>query len=417
MNDMANLALPHEELPRRKVTREFTRELLIPVEPITAATTNEGVFSIFKERESLISLPVVENGRPVGLINRQIFMESLARPFHREIYLRKSCIAFMDKQPLVVEDDTTIEELSFRVLADSSKVLADGFIITRDGHYLGLGLAQDMLGAVAHLQAEKSRMVMESIHYGSIIQQSLSRASREGMRESLPDHFLIWEPRDVVSGDFYFFQRFGDGFLIVLFDCTGHGVPGAFMTLIMSAFMQGAINAESCRDPGALIAEINRKVKIAMGQLDQSPQGGAEGHSDDGMDAAFCWVDEKNRSLTYAGAHMPLMLVLPDTDGVTLIDGDREGVGYATTAMDQTWHNHTVALPPGTGVYLFTDGILDQLGGEKRIAFGKRRVRACLSEARNRPMPEQRQALLDALTDYQGDEPRKDDVSAIGFRF
>ncbi len=401
---------------RKNAIREYTRELLIEVPPIGSATTNEEVFRTFNEQEHLVSLPVVEDGRPIGLINRHIFMESLARPFHREIYLRKSCIAFMGKNPLVVEEDTSIEELSFRVLADGSKALTDGFVIVREGIYAGLGLAHDMLAALAHLQAEKNRLVMESIDYGSIIQQSLSRASREGMREHLPDHFLIWEPRDVVSGDFYHFQDFGDGFLLVLFDCTGHGVPGAFMTLIMSAFLQGAINGKTCRDPGALIAEINRKVKIAMGQLDHSPDSATEAHSDDGMDAAFCWFDRDLRRLTYAGAHMPLMLMLPDTEGVTVIDGDRQGVGYATTAMDQSWQNHEITLPAGTTLYLFSDGIFDQLGGDKRIAFGKRRVRECLIEHRSRPMPEQRHALLQALTAYQGTEARKDDVSAIGLR-
>jgi len=397
-------------------TAQSTRELLIEVEPVTSAATNETVFQIFKAQEQLISLPVVEDGRPIGLINRHIFMESLARPFHREIYLRKSCIAFMDKQPLIVEADLSIEDLSFRVLSDGKKVLTDGFIIVKDGTYLGLGLAQDMLSAIAHLQAEKNRLVMESIDYGSIIQRSLSRASREAMREHLIDHFLIWEPRDVVSGDFYYFQHFGDGFIAVLFDCTGHGVPGAFMTLIMSAFLHGTINAQSCRNPGGLIAEINRKVKVAMGQLDQGQDTGAEGHSDDGMDAAFCWFDATTRRLTYAGAHMPLMLMLPQTQGITVIDGDRQGVGYASTPMTQTWQNHEMLLPEGSAVYLFTDGIFDQLGGDKRIAFGKRRVRACLTELAGRPMPEQRQALLTALAQYQGNEPRKDDISALGFR-
>ncbi|THF66905.1 CBS domain-containing protein [Pseudothauera nasutitermitis] len=402
--------------PAREIIRRSTRELLIPVPPITPAVTNEEVFRLFEDQDQLISLPVVEDGRPIGLINRHIFMESLARPFHREIYLRKSCIAFMDKRPLLIDEDTSIEELSFRVLADGSKVLADGFVVVRDGFYRGLGLAQDMLAALAHLQAEKNRLVMESIDYGSIIQRSLSRAAREGMREHLPDHFLIWEPRDVVSGDFYHFQHFGDGFLLVLFDCTGHGVPGAFMTLIMSAFLRGALDAERCRDPGALIGEINRKVKIAMGQFDEQTDPNAESHSDDGMDAAFCWFEPATRRLVYAGAHMPLMLALPGADEIVTLDGDRHGVGYATTALEQTWQNHEMTLPPDSSVYLFTDGVFDQLGGDKRIAFGKRRVRACLTEHRERPMPEQRQALLAALSAYQGDEPRKDDVSAIGLR-
>lgn len=397
--------------------KEITAELLIEATPVSATNTNAEVFDIFNANDGLISLPVVEGDRPIGLINRHIFMESLARPFHREIYLKKSCIAFMDKQPLVVDADATIQDLSFRALQDGSKVLADGFVIVRDGLYAGLGRAQDMLAAIAHLQAEKSRIVMESIEYGSIIQQSLSRASRDGLREHLPDHFLIWEPRDVVSGDFYYFQHFGDGFLLVLFDCTGHGVPGAFMTLIMSSFLHGTIDARSCRDPGALIADINRKVKMAMGQLAPDEHGGPrEDHSDDGMDAAFCWFDESTRSLTYAGAHLPLMLVAPDGEGVTVVDGDRQGVGYATTAMDQAWRNHHMTLAPGAAVYLFTDGMFDQLGGEKRIAFGKRRVRECLLAHRTQPMPAQAEALRTALAAYQGGEARKDDVSAIGFR-
>ncbi|MBW7859649.1 MAG: SpoIIE family protein phosphatase [Rhodocyclaceae bacterium] len=393
-----------------------TRDLLIEIEPVTPAVENRDVFAIFESETDLIGLPVVEDGRPIGLINRNIFMQSLARPFHREIYWHKSCIAFMDKTPFVAEIALSIEELSLRIVESGTKTLMDGFIIAEQGRYRGIGLAQDMLRAMAFLQAERNRIVMESIDYGSVIQRSLSRASRQAMRRSLPDHFLLWEPRDVVSGDFYFFQDYPDGFLFGLYDCTGHGVPGAFMTLIMSSFLQGSIREETRRDPGRLLGEINRRVKSAMDQIDHQHSDSTEHHSDDGMDAAFCWYDRHSRRLTYAGAQLQLFMLAPGEDEVRILSGERHGVGYATTSMDQIWTNHVRELEEGAAVYLFTDGLLDQLGGERRIAFGKRRLCATLLAHRDAPMSTQRAALFEALLGYQGAEPRKDDISAFGFR-
>lgn len=394
-----------------------TGGLLLPCDSVTPATPNGGVFALFEAQPDIIGLPVVEDGHPIGLINRNIFMQAMARPFHREVYFNKSCIAFMDKEPLVVDTATSIQDLSFKVLEGGQKAMNDGFIIADDGRYLGMGTAQDMLRAVANLQAEKNRLVMESIDYASVIQQSLSRPSREAMRKTLADHFLIWDPRDVVSGDFYHFQDYEDGFLVVLFDCTGHGVPGAFMTLIMSAFLQSALNTVRHDDPGAIIGAVNRLVKTAMGHIDHHHTNvDEEEGADDGMDAAFCWVDRRDRSLTYAGAHLPLLLLGPGDQEVRIVEGERQGVGYAATPMDQVWKNHRIELPEGTSAYLFTDGFVDQLGGAKRIAFGKRRTREVILRHREQTMPEQRAALLAALKDYQGHEPRKDDVSAIGFR-
>jgi len=419
MNDVATSAALLPQLPDFQAPLRFAGDIAIGVAPVTPVSRNCDVFAVFEAQPELIGLPVVEGERPIGLINRNIFMQSLTRPFHREIYWNKSCIAFMDKAPFIAEAATSIQDLSFAVIESGTKTLVDGFIITDAGRYRGVGLAHDMLRAVAILQAEKNRMVMESIEYGSVIQRSLSRASRDAMQNVLSDHFLLWEPRDVVSGDFYHCQSFPDGFLLALYDCTGHGVPGAFMTLIMASFLQGAIDAHTRRDPARLLAEINRRVKTAMDQIDHQhgePGRDSEHRSDDGMDAAFCWFDAHTRRLTYAGAHMPLFVLPTEAAEVAVIDGDRAGVGYATTPMDAQWTNHEVELAPGTSVYLLTDGLLDQLGGDKRIAFGKRRLRATLLEQRHAPMEAQRVALLEALGRYQGREPRKDDVSAIGFR-
>jgi phosphoserine phosphatase RsbU/P len=397
---------------------ECTRDLLISAKAVTPADLNQQVFDRFEAEPSLMSLPVTEEGLPIGMINRGIFMQSLARPFYREIYLKKSCIAFMDKQPLVVEANTDIQTLSFRVLEGGSKVLLDGFIITEQGRYAGIGRAQDMLRAIALLQAEKNRQVMESIDYGSVIQCSISRASRLAMEAHLSAHFLIWEPRDVVSGDLYYFHPTSEGFLLVVFDCTGHGVPGAFMTLIMTSFLQNAIDSESCKDPGELIARVSRQVKLAMGQEDRPEEAMPEGNehrSDDGMDAAFIWFEHETRTLTYAGAHMPLFVLEPGAPEVRKVEGAPFGVGYASTPMDQVWENHQMVLPPQTRVFAFSDGYIDQLGGPKRIAHGKKRLRTRLFEWQDLPLPAVKEALLANLREWQGSEPRKDDVCAVGF--
>lgn len=395
--------------------------LLLPTPAVSPTQTNEDVFAAFDAAPSISALPVIEDDRPIGLINRNIFMDSFARPFHREVYGRKSCIAFMDKQPLIVDGAMSIQDLSFRVVDAGGKTLNDGFVITGEGRYLGMGTGQDLVRAIAGMQAEKSRMVMESIDYASVIQRSFLRPSREALRSLLPDHLLLWEPRDLVGGDYFYCRRFEDGFFLTLFDCTGHGVPGAFMTLIMASFIDSALNDDNRDDPARVMAEVNQRVKSALGQIDHSHRDSraddeGEHASDDGMDAAFCWVAPAERRVVYAGAHAPLILLRPGAE-IELFEGDRAGVGYAATPMDRAWQNHEFPLPPGTAVFLATDGLVDQPGGPKRIAFGKKRLCALLAEHRDTAtLAPLRGLILKTLEDYQGAEARRDDVSLIGFR-
>lgn len=413
---LTDLSFSHHPQP----TARCVGDLVVQVLPVAPEQPNQDIFQIFEADHELAAIPVVADGRPVGLINRNAFMQSMARPFFRELYFRKGCRVLMDAEPLVVEASASVQDLSTAVLMSGGKALQDGFIIVdAAGQYLGAGTGLDMVQALSDLQAEKNRLVMESIDYASVIQKSLGRHSRQTLRETLPDHFLLWEPRDVVAGDYFHFQRFEGGFFGALFDCTGHGVPGAFMTMIMSSFLQNALNEHSWRSPGAVMQAVNRRVKTALGQIDHShaSDDDVEDHaSDDGMDAAFFCFDEQSRQLVFAGAHMPMLWLAPDGDELTIIDGNRDGVGYATTSMQARWDDHEVTLPVGAQVYFYTDGIVDQLGGRKRLAFGKRRLQQVILDHRHLTMPEQRLAIHEALQAWQGAEARKDDVSAMGFR-
>lgn len=267
---------------------------------------------------------------------------------------------------------------------------------------------------------EKNHMIMESINYARVIQSSFLRASRQDMAAALDDYLVLWEPRDVVGGDYLFFRRFDDGYFFAVIDCTGHGVPGAFMTLIMASYLNNLLSADSRRDPAALLQRMNRSVKQALGQLEGEQHSDAhdDGHrSDDGMDTAFVWVDTARHELIYAGAKTPLFYLHPGDEDVQVMEGQRTGVGYTDTPLDYVWDNQILPLQSGTALYVTTDGIIDQIGEARRISFGKRRLRQCILEYRQQPMPVQQEAICNALREHQGAEARRDDVSLFAFRY
>jgi sigma-B regulation protein RsbU (phosphoserine phosphatase) len=411
-----------------EIEAEFiAKSLLIDVPVISPAQTNDDVFNIFAEYKEIIGLPVVENGNPVGLINRNIFMDGMAKPFHRDLFNRKSCIAFMDKEPLVVPENMSIQDLSFQVVNSGKKTLNDGFIITNnDGQYLGVGTGEDLVRVVTNLQAEKNRLVMESISYASVIQKSFLRSSKEDLNACLKDFYMHWEPRDKVGGDYYFCKRFDDGFFFALIDCTGHGVPGAFMTLIMASFIDHILLEDNRHDPAGALSIMNKKVKTALGQIEDKeslvPEESkfikmiSKDGSDDGMDAAFFWVSQQTGKIIYAGAKTPIFYIGENDQEVSIVDPDRKGVGYVDTPYDFTWTNKEISISQGMSVYLTTDGIIDQIGGPKNIAFGKKRYASILLEHHAKPMLEQEEILMTAFYEYQGKQKRRDDVSLMGFK-
>lgn len=380
---------------------------------LSADDNNEKVLDIFTRHRELNSLPVVEAKRPIGLINRNIFMSQMSQPFRMELYGRKSCIAFMDKEPLVVEGSVDLEALTFKAVAHGEKALADGFIVTRDGDFAGVGNGLQLMRLVAEMQASRNRQIMHSIEYASVIQQSTLRASREALARACPDADLVWEPRDIVGGDFYQFSLASDGWFATVADCTGHGVPGAFMTLIASTSLNQAIEQHGPRDPAGLLGSVNRSIKQMLGQVDGKD--GTPG-SDDGMDAACFWFEPATGRLVFAGARLCLFVLRPDADTVETIEGQRKGVGYVDSDFDFTWRNQELTLSTGSLVFITTDGLIDQIGGARAIAFGKRRVRELLLAQRLQTAGGLNQAVLDGLRSWQGANHRRDDLTFFCFR-
>jgi hypothetical protein len=388
-------------------------------EPVTPGHDNEHVCALFAMNESQETLAVVENGQPIGLINRHIFMEQYARPFARDVFGRKSCIAFMDKMPVVIDRAMPIELLVKTAVDAGGRVLKDGFITTAEGQYLGLGTGYGLMKAMSDIETEKTRQLLSSISYASLIQRSHLAESDRVLREYLPDHALLWQPRDVVGGDAYFFRHTPAGLVGCVFDCTGHGVPGAFMTLIALSFLEQAIEADDrAVDPGATLTAMNRYIKRVLQQ--QQREGDAfnlgSRSSSDGLDAAMFVIAPDGQMLHFASARLCLLLSPDEGQDVVMVEGDKAGIGYASTPDDQTWTTQQVPLAGTSLLVLSTDGVIDQIGGPRQIAHGKRRLVHFLDERRGISARALCAEFSEHFSQWQGNERRRDDVSLLAFR-
>ncbi len=253
---------------------------------------------------------------------------------------------------------------------------------------------------------QANHKIMESIQYAKRIQTSLL-PNREQLKWHLPDSFFLWMPRDVVGGDIFFTEFQADRFIIAVLDCTGHGVPGAFMTMIVSSGLNRIIREESCYNPSEILKRLNFIVKTSLQQDTEYSL------SDDGLDAGVCLVKPKERTLMFAGARLPLVYTKPDS--VHLVKGDRESLGYKRSDLNFTFTNQVIPIEDNMTFYLFTDGILDELGGEGRRRFGTAQFKHVVYEHRDEPFDQQKKALLKAFQQHKGNLERQDDVTVVGF--
>jgi PAS domain S-box-containing protein len=249
-------------------------------------------------------------------------------------------------------------------------------------------------------------VITSSIQYASRIQRSIL-PDMSVIDDIVADCFVLWEPRDVVGGDVYWCDVWGDGVLLILGDCTGHGVPGAFVTLLATGALERAKSEVPEGDVAGLVQRMHQFVQITLGQHVTS------GESDDGLELGACYLSAGADEMTFVGARFDLLL--NRSQGVEIIRGTRKGIGYCGIPSTQEYKTQKVPLGEGAAFYMVSDGIIDQVGGEKRRGFGRKRLIALLNELYGLPAAEQKERLHAAVVKHQGKETRRDDVSAVGF--
>lgn len=261
---------------------------------------------------------------------------------------------------------------------------------------------EQALVRVEHANAE----VLDSLAYAKMIQESLLPGP-DALRTLGQDRFLLWLPRDIVGGDIYCLYRVGGVQVLVLADCTGHGVPGALMTVIAVSALRQIVQVEGCVDPSEILHRLNVEVRGALGQDDGTRR------ADNGMDAAVCCLHAAGR-LRFAGARLGVHLV---HDGKLLFHaGDHHSIGYLRSAPELRFRTHDLAVESGAWVYLASDGYEDQLGGARGFPMGRSRLRSALNDGMRKPGEVQRAHLLQALDAHRGERPRQDDVTLIGLQ-
>ncbi|MEO5327334.1 MAG: PAS domain S-box protein [Magnetococcus sp. THC-1_WYH] len=288
--------------------------------------------------------------------------------------------------------------------------------IWRDGQRVGAVISFNDISERLKVQSERDKameLISGSIRYASRIQRSVL-PDNGVMERTFADYFILWEPRDVVGGDMYWCCPWGDGVLVALGDCTGHGVPGAFMTLIANGALEQSFLETRPGDQAALIQRMHQLMQSSLGQ-DKEETWKAQGDvSDDGIELGVCFINARRKTMTFSGARFSLFVA--EVGIVREIKGDKSGIGYRGIDRDLDFTNHEIAFGPEKRFYMTSDGILDQVGGEKGLGFGKRRFTRLLADLWALPMAQQKQRIKQALTDHQGSYGRRDDVSVIGFQ-
>jgi serine phosphatase RsbU (regulator of sigma subunit) len=254
---------------------------------------------------------------------------------------------------------------------------------------------------------EVNQRIMDSITYASLIQQSLL-PDPEMIRACLPSCFFIWQPRDIIGGDMYHMESFETGFVLTVIDCTGHGVPGAFMTMLAVSGLRRIIHEDKEYNPSLILKKLNIFVKSSLRQDKANPQ------SNDGLDAAVITYHKDNQSLDFASARLPLYLV--KNHELQTIKGDKRSLGYVNSDTDFNYRLHTLHDLDGASFYVTTDGFTDQLGGTPNRRLGSKAFLDLITTHHDKPFDQQQGILLQALARHKGMEPYTDDITVAGFR-
>ena len=248
--------------------------------------------------------------------------------------------------------------------------------------------------------------IMKSLSYARMIQAAMLPAS-EDIARLIPDHFIWYAPRDIVGGDFYYMDRADTARIVVVGDCTGHGVPGALMTLIALSELKRIIRGEKCYDPCEILVRMNRRIRKTLKQDRNAAL------SDDGLDMAVCVIHPENSSLVFAGARLDLRYI--SHQEIHTIKGDKRSLGYVSLSVDYAYTVHRLSTEPGMTVYLTTDGIIDQPCEKTGLRFGTKQLNEALLSFSNLQLNLQHEELSERLMTFRGQRDQVDDITVVAF--
>ncbi|MEN8118870.1 MAG: YfiR/HmsC family protein [Bacteroidota bacterium] len=260
--------------------------------------------------------------------------------------------------------------------------------------------------------ARQKEKITDSIYYAKKIQTAVL-PPKEFLKKLLPEHFIMFRPKDIVSGDFYWTLKKEDKILIAAADCTGHGVPGGFMSMLGMTFLNeitGKLSAEEL-NAGHILTELRNSVKSSLRQT------GKEGEAKDGMDIALCIIDKKTNIMQFAGANSPLFIVRENEQEQEIIDIKADDMPIGIFYHEKEFFtNHTLQLQKGDSCYIFSDGYPDQFGGKKGRKLMLSRFKKMLAASSDKPLSVQKEYIENKFDAWKGKNRQIDDILVIGIR-
>lgn len=254
--------------------------------------------------------------------------------------------------------------------------------------------------------AQTNKDLTDSIVYAKKIQEAIL-PDRKSFDELYPDNFIYYNPRDIVSGDFYWYTKINGMLVIAVADCTGHGVPGAFMSMIGNEFLHQIINIASVTHPDLILHQLNERVRQAL------HQDGGDNDSRDGMDVALCTINLTNQFCRFAGAHLPMFLI---RNGELMeFEAAKESIG-GHNELEKVFLLHELNLQKGDCIYFSTDGYTDQFGGNDGKKLMRKRFKELLKRYAHLPMKDQYAMLYELHHDWRGSKKQTDDILIVGIR-
>ncbi len=264
------------------------------------------------------------------------------------------------------------------------------------------------------LLEEKNKEVLDSINYAQRLQQAILPSEKTWL-DFFPDSFIFYKPKDIVAGDFYWVENSADKILFAAADCTGHGVPGALVSVVCSNALNRAVKEFGLTDPGKILDKVTELVLETFSE--------SENEVNDGMDISLCCLDKKTNKVLWAGANNPLWVIFPDENRITELKPDKQPIGQFDHRKPFT--TQSIQLKPGSFLYLFTDGYADQFGGPQGKKFKYKHFGETILAINKLKMSEQNRILEKTFMDWrtwptaQGDAKnldQVDDVCVIGIR-
>jgi len=263
----------------------------------------------------------------------------------------------------------------------------------------------DLVQLITDIKDAKQK-ITDSIKFSSLIQDALLPKS-EIIGEYFSDFFVLWEPKDIVGGDIYQFIEREDDCLVFVIDCTGHGVPGAFMTMVTKTVIQSIVNDNNFNNPALIMQELSKNIKTTLKQDNPNSK------SDAGLDGGILYFNKKENRAIYSGAKTPLFYI--QDEELKVFKSDRQSVGYKKSDTEFKFSNFELNIEEDTHFYITTDGFIDQNGGDEGYPLGKKKLQKLILENYKKSFQEQKDIFHKYLLEYQGEHERDDDVTFLGF--